>query len=306
MSSQRIVDLRKGKPVRREAPSRPPQRESERRSPLRVRRRRTRFIWALVVVVLLAAVGYGVRVLSYQQQFSIQSISIEGAERMPPEIVREYVTELLDDGRFHFLSRRNVLRYPKSGIAHSIAANFPRVRSATLALRRPLSTELVVHIEERAPFSKWCGAVTEVASTCYWMDADGFIYAEAGEGERGENSYVFSSGIEQQGVSPIGSIFAPTHVPGLMAMLRYLEQEDFRPTTVSVENDQDFFVYLSEGFFVKASYGQDAAQLVRNLDLILASDALRGKDTHLEYIDLRFGNRVYYKLKGEAEVSAAG
>ncbi len=255
-------------------------------------------------VVLLAALGYGVHVLSYHPQLTIQTITVEGAERMPPEIVRSYVNELLDSERFHFLARRNIVLYPKSGIAHSIAANFPRIKSATLALRRPLSTELVVQIEERKPFSKWCAEPVEGAATCYWMDDGGFIYAEAADGERGANEYVFSRGIEQADAAPIGSVFAPTHVPGLVAMLRYLEQADFRPAMVSIENDQDFFVHLSEGFFIKASYGQDAGQLVRNLNLILASDALRGKEANLEYIDLRFGNRVYFKMKGEAEVSA--
>jgi hypothetical protein len=41
------------------------------------------------------------------------------------------------------------------------------------------------------------------------------------------------------------------------------------------------------------------------LELVLSSDALQGKEGQLEYIDLRFGDRVYYKLRGQEEVTGA-
>ena len=44
--------------------------------------------------------------------------------------------------------------------------------------------------------------------------------------------------------------------------------------------------------------------MVRNLQLVLSSNPLNGKASDLQYIDLRFGNRVYYKLKGEAEATS--
>jgi len=42
---------------------------------------------------------------------------------------------------------------------------------------------------------------------------------------------------------------------------------------------------------------------VKNLELVLSSDVLKGKTDALEYVDLRFGNRVYYKLKGQKQQS---
>ena len=42
---------------------------------------------------------------------------------------------------------------------------------------------------------------------------------------------------------------------------------------------------------------------MKNLQLVLSSGPLKGKDSELEYVDLRFNNRVYYKLKGEVETS---
>jgi len=68
-------------------------------------------------------------------------------------------------------------------------------------------------------------------------------------------------------------------------------------TDVSVENEQDFKVSLLQRFALRASFGADADTLVRNLQDVLSSDTLRGKENKIEYVDLRFGNRVYYKNK---------
>ena len=60
---------------------------------------------------------------------------------------------------------------------------------------------------------------------------------------------------------------------------------------------------LDWGFEIRASLKGDPGKLIRDLELVLTSDELRGKESRLEYIDLRFGNRVYYKVEGEAPTS---
>jgi hypothetical protein len=63
-------------------------------------------------------------------------------------------------------------------------------------------------------------------------------------------------------------------------------------------------VHFTDGFDLKVSFGADPATLVRNLRLVLASEALEGKEADIEYVDLRFGDRVFYKLKGKDQEAA--
>ena len=112
---------------------------------------------------------------------------------------------------------------------------------------------------------------------------------------------------EQAGLpqaNPIGRSFAPGHLPGILALFDQLTQIDLTPTGASVDDNRtDFVVSLSQGFDIKASFGQDAAGLVRNLQLILSADVLQGKQSDIQYVDLRFGDRAYYKLKGSTSTS---
>ncbi len=224
-----------------------------------------------------------------------------GAKKMPTDLVISYTNALLDDGKFHFLSRRSIFLYPKVAISSAIARNFPRVASATLSRESALATTLSINIEERQPFARWCMDATDALGACFLMDASGLIFADGSDpGEVPSTDYIFSGG--SRNVDAIGKTFAPEHLQGIVSLLGLLKSAGFDPAGASIQNEQDFSIPLRVGLFIKASYGSDADQLVRNLQLILSSGALRGKEAELEYIDLRFGNRVYYKLKGEAEV----
>jgi hypothetical protein len=57
--------------------------------------------------------------------------------------------------------------------------------------------------------------------------------------------------------------------------------------------------HLAEGFEVR-SVANRLPELKATVSLALASEALRGKRGELEYVDVRFKNRVYYRFKGAA------
>ena len=110
---------------------------------------------------------------------------------------------------------------------------------------------------------------------------------------------------------PIGYTFVGAHMPGIVALLQLLGQAGFTPTGATVESDQDFLVPLTpsqaggHGFYIKASFGEDPGSIVSNLQLVLSSDALAGKESELQYVDLRFGDRVYYKLQGASQTQTS-
>lgn len=296
-------------PLFSERPSRTPE-PPRRPMPLRARRRRVRVLIALGVVILLGALCFGVSWLSYLPRFNISSISVSGAENISEELITRSIETVLDDGAYHILSRRNVLFYPHESLETKLVSSFPLIKSVDITRPSLLSTNMLVTIEEREPFARWCLPAQAGAEDqrCYFMDEGGFIYASVGEFDESvpqmtpSTAYVFSGSIASS-TDPIGQSFVRAHLPGLLSLLKFLGQASFTPLGAHVENDQDILVRLKEGFVLKASFGADANTLVKNFELVLSSDVLQGKQDILEYVDLRFGNRVYYKLKGHEQQS---
>jgi len=268
-----------------------------RKSPLRARRRKLQALAVFILAVLVVGAVKGLSSLSYLPQFTINSISITGTNDVPQKLVRAYVEAKLYDGSYPLLSRDNIFLYPRDDISKSVTSYFPRIRSADISRSSLLAQAIRITIVERQPFARWCSLEEE----CYLMDDSGFIFAPSSTTTPGA-SMVFRGGLQLDGSdgtakSPVGQTFLPGHLSDILELFKRLRQAGYAPNGVSVIDEQDFSVSFSEGFALRASLENDAGALVRNLQLALSADPILGKVDELDYIDMRFGNRVYYKFK---------
>ena len=282
-----MVDLRKRRPGIRYATREIPFRRE--REPLRSRRQKLRALAVFALLLILASSVYGLSRLSYSPKLLINNVSVVGAKEIPPKVVRAFVETKLNDGTNPILSRQNILLYPRAFLEQSIIKYFPRIKGASISRESMLAQAITVSVEERQPFALWCN------EKCYLMDDGGFIFASASV--LPGKSYMTFGGAFLQDSSPIGQTFLPKNFSGVLELIKRLRQVGFAPQGASADDDMDFSVQFDEGFVLRASFSADANELVRNLQLALSSDPLRGKVNKVEYIDLRFGNRVYYKNK---------
>lgn len=296
----KIIDLRHIARAPRQAgrgnraqPSRPPHKRHE---PLRARRRRVRIYAILASLLGLIVVAYGLHWISYRPSLRIGEISVRGATTQNPDDVTAHVQAELAQTSWRFFPRDSIFFYPKKELQASVATKFPRLKSARIGRGSVLGTQLIVNVDERVPYATWCrGNVIDPALECFVFDENGYIFAPLGS-HTTDVSYAFVGGVEGE---PVGKLFANGQLPELLKYLKVLEQEGFRPLRIWIENERDFAVLLQNGFSIKASFGQDTHVLLGNLKLVSVSPALRGREGELEYIDLRFGNRVYYKFKNQ-------
>lgn len=271
-----------------------------RRPTLRVRRRRTRAIALLVFLALVALGAYGVSYASYLPQLSIERIEVSGTSEVQPEAVTTFVESHLESHSFSFISPRNIFLYPRRTIETALREYFPHIESAKISRESLLATAVVVSVKERKPFARWC----ETTDSCYAIDSGGFIFAPASTTLSGfETAYLFEGALPEAS-SPVGQTYLPARFSGMIALLERLGQAGFSSRRISLDGEQDFTVGLADRFQLRVTFGSDVSAIVKNLELILDSETLRGKEGELEYIDLRFGNRVYYKLRGADQQTA--
>jgi len=312
MSSKNVIDLRRGtqKPareVRVETPERAPV-NARRTSALKLKRRRLRLVVLGVSLLVVALLVAGVSYVSYLPRYTIQEINVTGAQKVPVASIQSIALGILHPAGRTLLSSANIFVYKPQAIASAITTQFPRVQSAQVTREGLFSTTLTIAVVERSAFGEWCSAA-DTPNTCYLMDATGFIFdqvalGDASSTERVATPYVFYGGLDTSDADAIGRSFVSAHLPGILAFMQNLKEAGYTPEGAAVQNDLDFSVPLAEGFYVKASFGENPAQLVKNLELILASDELQKNATALQYVDLRFGDRVYYRLKGAIDATS--
>lgn len=248
-------------------------------------------MWAGALLFFVAALGYGIHWVSYLPGLSIATVAVAGAEHISPEDVQAQVESALFSDTFSFFSKKNIFSYSRKNLEAMIREQFPRVQSVRISRDALLAQAITVTIEERKPYGRWCGE-----HLCFLLDAHGYIFAREDTPDASIR-YTFRGAVFESDTL-IGQTFLPEHFSEISMFLEQLEKGGFSPQVLTVEEDKDFSVQLARGYRVLASFGNDPISTLRNLELILSSDALRGKEGELEYVDLRFGNRVFYKFKG--------
>ena len=124
------------------------------------------------------------------------------------------------------------------------------------------------------------------------MDEAGYLFAPAGGTP--QIPYIFRGGLRPQ-TDILGQIFLRGRLPSMLSLMEKLEAAGFHIGGLAVDSEHDFTVTLLSGQRLFMSFDLKTDDVMRNLETALQAESLRTKLSELEYIDLRFGNRVYYK-----------
>ncbi len=268
--------------------------------PVRLKTRRRRRQLALFGASILGAVliAGGLSALSHLDRFEINDVVVEGTNVISNDALASHVEEGANDAQFHIFSRENIFLYPKSALIEDVYTSFPRVKEVSIKRVSLFAQAIAVTIAEREQYATWCtGAKSPEASStpqteCYAMDSGGFIFDTASSIE--PIGYVYYGGLFPN-ESPIGQTFLRGRLSEIVTLLNDLSGAGFTARSLSIESEKNFTVSLSDGPDLYLSFDVKPKESVRNLVTALEAESLHSRLSELEYINLRYGNRVYYK-----------
>lgn len=274
---------------------------SPRLSELKRRRQRAFFnkltIYVGAIVVAVALLTY----LSRLSGINIQSIEVGGNKIVDAEKIKSVIVAEISGYYLWLFPKTNALFYPKTAIKESLAQAFLRLREINLIIKN--NEALVVSLVEREPLFTWCGFEPPAdleEEKCYFMDEDGYIFDEAPY----FSGNVYFKFYGQNGIEidpPLGNRFAPEYFYELTSFKTVLEDMSIEPKTLNVKLDGDIEIALSGTsgkILIRADI--DPENKSENLSAALETEPLKTRFkkeySKLEYIDLRFGNKVYSKF----------
>ncbi len=243
----------------------------------------------LFLVAILCLAGAGLYALS-RPALRIQRIELTGATRIPEQSIRALLTEQLSGAYFGVIPRAHILFYPRAAIREALLLRFPSLSRASLSLKN--FAALQVSVREREPEALFCVA----EHVCFLLDRTGFVFEEAGA-ERDGRYYRLE---RTATTSPIGrTVIETRELADLFAFLRELERLSLEPRRVVFEEaHEEMSVMLSSGVRLLLKQGAYAKAL-ESMRVLLRNEAIPkvGSELSVSYIDLRYGNRVYFKSR---------
>lgn len=282
---------------------------SPRLSALKKKRRRILQNKILVYVGIFLILFIGLIFIFRINKLNINTIIITGNKVIDTSSINEVVESNIQGNYFYFLPKSNFLLVPKNKIKNDLADKFKRLKDISFKVEN--TNTLSIALSEREGKYIWCGeSIPEVEITidekpCYFTDQEGYIF-DIAPYFSGDVYFRFFGplGLNETN-NPMGSYFAPNIFTKLVSLKNILLDLNLKPVSMLVKNSGDVEIYLSSSgtnnpkIILKSDF--DLGKLSENLQAALDTEPLKSniknKYSSLLYIDLRYGNKVYFKFK---------
>ncbi len=247
-------------------------------------------------IILFCAVFAVPVFLSRAKFLTISSIVVSGNSVIQSSEVESVVKSELEGNYFHLFSKANITLYPKSKIKTAITEKFSRIQSFTVTTKS--LTSIAITIVERKPESLWCKN-REVNRECFFTDSTGLIFDSAPKFSP-DVYFEYTGGVPGE---PIGARYGTeasfTKLKSVVAGIRSL---DLEPVSVDSISDNSYAVYLKRGGVLYISLQDESEKIISNLESVLSDPTLsifQNGALTVSSLDLRYGNKVIVKKKGE-------
>jgi cell division septal protein FtsQ len=277
------------------------------KSPLKATRlhqykRRIRIFFGGLIIAGVAFVLFGLAWLSRIHIFALTNVDVSGTVAIDDSDIQSIAKKHLAGAYLSLFAKSNKLIYPKQSIEQDIRTSFPSIGSLEVHTK---GNSLEVTLSERKPSYVWCtGLPQHTDTTCYFMDETGYIFSEAPK--ISGNVYLVFYGIITD-PNPIGKTYLDQkQLEAVNTMRTALDRDSLSPNAYVAGPDDVRELELSQGGKIIFKADQDPDVLISSIELIKKNTHIF--DTHgssLDYVDFRFGNKVYYKFVGDNQVQSS-
>jgi cell division septal protein FtsQ len=230
-------------------------------------------------------------------RFQVTNIELNGNNVTKYEDVAAIVAQELDGNYLYIFPKSNALIYPNNKIRDNILNNIPRIRDVKVSLVNPKS--LNITIIEREPAGLYCRDANINSEGCYFMDDNGYIFSQA-PSFSGDVYFVYATdpAIED----PLGKDYtSPEEFKKLPNLIDSLKEINI-PLRSIVSTPNEYYLELVSKGKIIISKKDNLKEVASNLESFLNDQEITKKPdffNNVAYIDMRFGNKIFYKLKNE-------
>lgn len=263
-----------------------------------VLKKRSLFIkrFTLIFCILIILITSGLILLLRMESIQIREVNIEGTNIIDKKEVQDLVDSSLTGNYFWVIPKSNIFLYKIKKLNNDLIEKFPGIYK--LDVGRNGFNKIYIKIIERKPEALWCEDLkNESSPLCYFVDSAGIIFARAPFFSG--NVYFMYSGV-LNAESPLGvQIFTAQDFSAFQSFIKQSTSKLGIPIVgVELKDRGDFDLLLSYGSRILLNKNISYDEIYNNMNAVFKSNEFSSSTlSTLDYIDMRFGNKIYYKNK---------
>jgi cell division septal protein FtsQ len=243
---------------------------------------KSRLFWLSALgIIVLSIAGY---FAFYSGLLKVKNIQVYGTDKTNSEDVKLIVQKEVSKNIFSVIPN-NILSIASADIKKAITEAFPIISKVSVS--KKYFNSIDIELEERKPALSWCNN-----DSCFNLDNRGFAY------ENGTSSEIVIKSDKdiQIGQTSVSLDF----IENIGEVKRVLKGLNADIEEILAVSDDRINIKIMEGWMVYLKPDNTLASQLENLKLVLEQKIPPENRRNLEYIDIRFGNKIYYKYKNRS------
>ncbi len=240
--------------------------------------------------------------ISRLDKLRIKNIEISGNKVVDTDNIDKIIRDTIEGNYVYVLPKSNFLLFPKEAIIENLTTEYSRLKDISFHFENTES--ISVSLKERDGKYIWCGDILSIESTaennpCSFMDESGYVF---------DIAPFFSGNVYFRFFGVLNNKnYAPDLWVKIVTLKESVSNMGLKPVALYLKDDEDVTVYLQSSSVLTEApeirFKQDfiLEKTVENLQAAITTEPLisdlKNKNKTLDYIDLRFGNKVYFKFR---------
>jgi len=243
-------------------------------------------IWGLLILFILIVAGLAY--LSNSDSAKISNIYINDTIFFDKKEIEKIVREELDGKYLMVFGKNNIFLLPKFKIEERLKNFNSSIKKASLTLSGVNS--ISINIEEYKPVAVWCND-----SDCYYLNENGLVFNKASI-DYDKNLVKFGDWLRDD---PTGKTYTdPETFKKIIKLIEFVLKVPMKVVSINTEDGLTFNLHTDVGTRLLYEINDNPEDVANNLNTVLEKDAInKAQLNNIDYIDLRFGNKVYYKIR---------
>ncbi len=244
--------------------------------------------------------------LTYVKALTIRDVSVNGTREEIVDSVKKQVTHLLDGAYLGLFAKTNAFLYPHDKLVASIQASAPQIKSLTVN-RNGLSG-LRIDVVEKNRVAKVCPFLPEfdddhklkLINSCYYSDWSGQIFDIAhATTTTADNVYFVPSLTENASSSENYLLSFATSTEEFINLQNFYDgarKANLNPDFILVKEDGEYEMFADDVIVYFNNLRSIDDQLENLVSFWKKSKDRNNSKNVFEYIDVRYGSNVFYRL----------
>ncbi len=248
----------------------------------------------LIFFVIIAVIFLG-KVLFFNEYFEIQNVVVEGSEKIKDYKIYDIVGDQAQKSRLFFFNQSNIFAFSKRQAKKEILKSY---FVDDLKINKDLPKTIKILFKEREPSAVW-----REGENYYYIDDEFNVLLQIDSLEVNTEDYiVLKNVLKDEGAQkeevikkiPIGE----EYLKACLTLSAKVNSSGIETDKICEVNKREASVNLNiinNGPKIFFNIEEDLGAQFKKLQALLSSKLKGQKLERLKYIDLRFGEKVYYK-----------